>query len=369
MKIRNYIVATLALISFVGCTQEEVSNSPTIRFSVGGSGLDVSTRGIITQELVNDATVPVRVTASKGTTSIYNNEQLFRNAETSEWLPIAAQQKDWETGIRHTFSANAYSPSTAISSGGLELNSATNIVVTQPATYDTESKESMIDYLLSQTFAYTVPENSRPPIVKLEMEHAVSLVEVNIAKHVSFELVDVFLDELRLEGFYRSAVMECPSPAQYGNANGETNADMWQYTVSGTKDASYVIAGASPIPAVNSGCVPLALRTDEGGVRMSFLAVPQQLESSCFLTVSFWVNEKYDASSPDNFVRHEHTFKMFDYETAEGAAIWLPGHHVVYTLEVDTGIHIEGTIKPWIDVDYIEGTVLPDIVANNADLN
>jgi hypothetical protein len=42
-------------------------------------------------------------------------------------------------------------------------------------------------------------------------------------------------------------------------------------------------------------------------------------------------------------------------------AIWLPGHHVVYTLEVDTGIHIEGTISPWIDVDYIEGTVLPDV--------
>jgi hypothetical protein len=73
------------------------------------------------------------------------------------------------------------------------------------------------------------------------------------------------------------------------------------------------------------------------------------------------VNEKYSDESLDNYVYHQSTFNLFNYATSGGLAIWLPGHHVVYTLEVDTGIHIEGTISPWIDVDYIEGTILPEI--------
>ena len=361
MKMKNYIAAVLVLMTLVGCSQwGELDNSPTIRFSMGGK-LDMTTRGIIDQSVVNDGTVPVRVTATKGSSSLYTNEQIYRNASTSEWLPSDRQQKDWETGVRYSFLANAYSPSTAVSSGSLTINSPTNIAITQPATYNASSKDAMVDYLLSQNFIYTLPQGSRPPIVRLEMEHAVAMVEINIAKHISFEHVQVYLEELLLEGFYRSASMDCLTPAQYGNPANETNSDMWQYTVMGTKDAMYFITGANPYPVVTSDCVPLMLKEDEGGVRMRFLATPQQLEASCRLHVSYWVNEKYDDGSTDNFVYHESTFELFNYATHGGAAIWLPGHHIVYTLEVDTGIHIEGSISPWIDVDYIEGTVLPDM--------
>lgn len=360
MKIRNYIAALLAVVALVGC--EDVfapqTGSP-IRFSVSSGGIDVSTRGEIDQEIVNNHTVPVRVTATKGGATIYNNAQLFRDAQTSEWLPTNTQE--WETGVRYNFSANAYSPQTATSNGSLVINSPTSIEITQPQSYDPANKEAMVDYLLSQSFVYTVPAGSRPPIVKLDMEHAVSLVEINIAKHISFETVGVYLSELRLTGFFREANMTCPSPAQYGS--GTTNAEVWQYTVAGSTDAEYSLVGNDPNVADLADCEPLALRDNAGGVRMRFLAIPQQLESSCELYVSYWVNEKYDAASPDNYVFHENTFKLFNYATDGGRAIWLPGHHITYTLEVDTGINLIGTIKPWIDVDYIEGTVLPDITA------
>jgi hypothetical protein len=361
MKIGKQIAAALILMSLVGCSQEVMDgNSSTIRFSMGGR-IDLTTRGIIDQALVNSENVPVRVTATRGGSTLYSNERLYRDEVTSEWLPRESSQQDWEAGVRHTFIANAYSPDTAVSSGALTISSPTSITVTQPDTYDSSSKDGMVDYLLSQNFIYTVPVGSQPPIVRLEMEHAMSLVEINIAKHVSFENVNVYLEEVRLEGFYRSAKMECPTPAQYGNVAGETNSDVWQYWVMGSTDAIYEINGANPYPSVTADCVPLKLKEDEGGVRMCFLAPPQQLESSCRLYVSYWVNEKYSDESLDNYVYHQSTFNLFNYATSGGLAIWLPGHHVVYTLEVDTGIHIEGTISPWIDVDYIEGTVLPDV--------
>lgn len=360
MKIRNYIAAALALVALVGCEQVfEPKVDSTIRFSVSSGGIDVTTRGEIDQEQVNAHTIPVRVTATKGGTTIYNNAQLFRDPQTSEWLPTNTQ--DWETGVRYNFLANAYSPQSATSNGSLVINSPTTIEITQPQTYDPTNKEAMVDYLLSQSFVYAVPTGSRPPIVKLDMEHAVSLVEVNIAKHISFESEGVYLSELRLTGFFRKANMTCPSPAQYGS--GSSNADAWQYTVAGTKDADYSIVGEDPRIAAPADCIPLALRDDEGGVRMRFLATPQQLESSCRLYVSYWVNERYDASSPDNYVFHETTFELFNYATHGTQSIWLPGHHITYTMEVDTGINLVGTIKPWVDVDYIEGTVLPDITA------
>lgn len=360
MRVGKKILAlTLSLVAMAGCESEwELPYSPqAIRFSVGGK-LDITTKGPIDQTMVNDHTVPVRVTATRGGSNLYTNEQIFRNAETGEWLPTQYQQKEWTTDIRHTFYANAYHPTNATSNGSLTITSPTNIVIQQPATYDEESKGRMVDYLLSQNFVYTVPMGSRPPLVKLMMEHAVTMVEINIAKHISFQSTSVYLKMLTLEGFYRSATMTCPTLAQYGK-EGESNAENWQYTARGTKDAVYTIEGAAPFPAVTSECVPLSVRDDEDGVRMTFLATPQQLEEGCKLTVGYWVNEKYRDDLPDNFVYHESSFNLFDYRTVGNVALWAPGHHVVYTLEVDTGITLEGTIAPWVDVDYIEGTVLP----------
>lgn len=360
MRVGKKILAVaMCLVAMVGCENEWTTptSSQAIRFTVGGQ-LAVSTKGPIDQAMVNDHTVPVRVTATQAGTTIYNNEQIFRDATTGEWLPIESRRMDWTTDVRHTFYATAYHPADATTSGELTINSPTSIVIQQPATYSEESKGRMVDYLLSQNFVYTVPMGSNPPLVKLMMEHAVTMVEINIAKHISFQSTGVYLRMLTLEGFYRSATMTCPTLAQYGK-EGESNAENWQYIVRGAKDAVYSITGDNPSPVVSEGCKPLSIREDEGGVRMVFLATPQQLEEGCRLTVGYWVNEKYRDDLPDNYVYHESSFDLFDYKTVGNVAIWAPGHHVLYTLEVDTGINLEGTIVPWVDVDYIEGTVLP----------
>ena len=128
--------------------------------------------------------------------------------------------------------------------------------------------------------------------------------------------------------------------------------------MAGSDDTVYSF---TPAPYTDQeGRVPMVTKGEEGEVVMAFLAIPQQMEMVNTLRVSFWVNEKFnfdDESEPDNFVHHEAEFKLYNYSPI----VWRSGHRVVYTLEVDTGIHLQGVIAPWIDVDYIEGTVLPEI--------
>ena len=37
------------------------------------------------------------------------------------------------------------------------------------------------------------------------------------------------------------------------------------------------------------------------------------------------------------------------------------GHRIVYTATIDSGVNLQGAIAEWNDVDYIEGTILPEI--------
>lgn len=352
MKIGAKILAMAALVALAACDNIGAEYpSDTIRFAVGGE-IDINSRAIIDQESVNNTETPVRVTAKRGSTTIYNAEQIFRDANTSEWLPTSNRRQSWQTGVAYEFYATSFSPSTAKSNGGLNMVSDTRFTITEPKEYDA-SGDSWVDYLLSHKFVQTVPEGMQPPIVKLDMEHAVSLVEINIAKHISFEHIDVYLKEISLEGFYRSADMECLTHVQYGR--GESLG--WKYTNVGTMDAVYQIVGDEPTAV--SGRKPLEVRGSEGGIRMRFLATPQQLGSSCVLKIGVWVNEKYNEEAEDKFVLNEYSFNLYQFATSEGVAIWKPAHHILYTLEVDTGIRLEGSISPWIDVDYIEGTVLP----------
>jgi hypothetical protein len=90
---------------------------------------------------------------------------------------------------------------------------------------------------------------------------------------------------------------------------------------------------------------------------MSIMCFPQQLTADAQLTIVYEINEKVTPESPDNYVEHTERFQLYNYDPMN----YQPGHHIVYTATVDSGVNLEGVVTDWKDVDYVEGTVLPEI--------
>ena len=90
---------------------------------------------------------------------------------------------------------------------------------------------------------------------------------------------------------------------------------------------------------------------------MKIMCIPQQLTPNTKLTVVYTVNEKISTESADNWVQHTETFQLFNYSPIN----YQSGHRIVYTATIDSGVNLQGTIAKWKDVDYIEGTILPEI--------
>ena len=87
------------------------------------------------------------------------------------------------------------------------------------------------------------------------------------------------------------------------------------------------------------------------------MCIPQQLTSNTRLTITYRVNEKITTDSADNWVRHTESFQLYKYDPIS----YKPGHRIVYTATIDSGVNLQGVIAEWKDVDYIEGTILPEI--------
>ena len=91
--------------------------------------------------------------------------------------------------------------------------------------------------------------------------------------------------------------------------------------------------------------------------KMAIMCLPQQLTAAAKLTIEYEVNEKISSSSPDNFVTHKEEFLLFNYQPIN----YQSGHRIIYTATVDSGVNLVGSVSAWKDVDYIEGTVLPEV--------
>lgn len=350
----------VAAVVLSGCKENDMpsANYGTIRFGAEEVGVSARSRAFVDQEGIDNGSVPVYVHGIiNGSQRLYpvsgssQGEAIVQDVATSKWFPNNTNNyRDWQAGSSYLFNGYAYTPTTATTTYPPTLTIGSfgkEITITQPSTYN---PAQMVDYMLSHTFS--VADGRMRPVVQLDLEHAMSLIEIRVVKHESIK--EAFVESVTMSGFFRSATMNCISPAIYNSGN--TNE--WQANLAGDDDTVYTVTEADYTDTENRR--PIKNRGEEGNVVMAFLAVPQQMEMVNTLRISYWVNEKFDFeddSEPDKFVRHEEEFKLYNYSPI----VWRAGHRVIYTLEVDTGIHLQGVIAPWIEEDYIEGTVLPDI--------
>ena len=340
------VVLIGALLCSCSAIEEPQPELGTIHFGTNATGL---TRTLINNDNLTANGIAVCVSAVRnGSTTLYDKERLYRDATTAKWLPTTNRRQNWATGSSYEFNGFAYS--TALASSSLTINSGgKQIVVSQPSSYN---EDLMVDYLYSHSFK--VSDGRVRPLVQLDLEHAMSLVEIRIVRHPS--IGEAYLEEATISGFYRKATMSCTTPALYNS--GGTNEWKVEFPADATKQTTYTRSGLDPTSNPKASCWALSDdKSSEEATILRFTAVPQQMEADNLLTVTYWVNEKFDEESEDRLVQHSETFNLYDYNPI----LWQPGHRIVYTMEIDTGIHLQGVIQPWVDVDYIEGTVLPDV--------
>ena len=292
----------------------------------------VVSRDALSQSNIEKGKVYV-VGVQNNSNKIFNNVAITRDATTGKWF--ASTKKNWVEGSNYSFHAYAYNTNSGltITSGkdGLE------IAVQQPSTYN---EAGMIDYLLS--YSFKVADGAMKPIVQLQLEHAMSLVEIYVVRGNMF---DARLTKMTFENIYSQGTMKCTAQAVANS--GERN--IWEVSPSGRNNVVYTY---QPTNAAVIGD-----ERENTAAKMTIMCLPQQLTANTRLTIEYEVNEKVTPESPDNFVAHKEEFLLYNYQPIN----YESGHRIVYTATVDSGVNLEGVVSAWKDVDYIEGTVLPGI--------
>ncbi|MBO5875253.1 MAG: hypothetical protein J6Q20_01860 [Alistipes sp.] len=336
----TYAIVGMALL-VIGCDNGEDYGSQGPEIGFGVSAVEASSRAGLTQEDVEDMRVYV-YGVQNSTTSLYSGAAITKDPDTGRWYPSTIRR--WVTGANYSFYGYAYS-----TDSGLTIkDDGMTIEVSQPASYDYAAEAAgnspFIDYLLS--YSFKVADGRMRPLVDLQLEHAMTLVDIRVVKDPSIS--GVILTNMTLKNIFRSGTMKCT--AQAITNSGDKNT--WSVAFNGSNDATYSINGTF----ADGYSVSESVADTEA--KMSIMALPQQLTANATLTITYYVNEKSDPSAAeDNWVLHENTFRLYEYTPY----VWQSGHHVVYQATIDTGIHLQGTVADWINVDYIEGTIMPEI--------
>ena len=326
------LFALLLALLLVGCSRNDgmmVGSTKEILFAAKHIS-----RGALNQTDIDNGVGTVLVCGvQNNSTKIFNNVAISREAATGKWF--SSTKRNWVEGSNYSFHGYAYNTLNGLtidsSKDGLEFS------VQQPTTYN---EEAMIDYLLS--YSFKVADGAMKPIVQLYLEHAMSLVEIYVVRGNMF---DARLTKMTFENIYTQGSMKCTAQAVANSGN----KNVWEVSPSGSNDVDYTYEPTTP--------VVIGDERDNTEARMAIMCLPQQLTANTKLTIEYEVNEKVITDGPDNFVLHKEEFQLYNYQPVN----YQSGHRIVYTATVDSGVNLEGVVSEWQDVDYIEGTVLPEI--------
>ena len=361
------------LMQFSVLTPEMVSTKAEVteRGLISGTNTD----HVYVYGMSSDGTSSIPVFASPGTA------RLEYNSTTDTWKPIQIEykgyyqdgkyveyidyvDKTWDnTGklyyrfYGYAFSGNANSGN-GTSKNKLEINTETSgrqFTVEQPenvtwnapvASGQSADGSGTVDYLLS--YMVNIPPSNNYPLVKLQLEHAMAKVEVDvqIAHAMIGEIENI---SVQISGVKRGATMLCLQP----KLDTDSGSNIWQVTLNEELDQATAKYKVNQIACseANLGAGENLISTD-----MSFIAVPVARAEMEDYELVLTYNKKGVLTST-----YEYRFALKDY-SPKG---WMSGHRVRYVLTVDNSIHLNGSIVDYQDVDYMEGVMLPDIQQPN----
>lgn len=256
----------------------------------------------------------------------------LKNGATHNWSEVGA------TGINATgyaYNQGSGSTVTNISNEGM------NVTITQSKTYPSDGGT---DYLLAHKFEGTSQAIKignatayRGPVITLEMEHALSRIQVRAEVHK--DIYSVTIKGIKVNGFYYGAKMTCDSRAVYGSGL----RNRWSSATNTAADANYEKTGTLGTHNAASSNTIIEL--------MDFIAVPQQLTSNTKLEIVYSITEVQGGSAKD--ITQVFNLNRFDN--------WEYGKRNIYTVLIDTSNKLVGTIEEWKMAGTSTATILPDI--------
>ena len=270
--------------------------------------------------------------------TLYLNETLRKSfsmkALNNPENGIYATGSKWESG-EYSFYACMHSGDgiSAVASDGRSFT------VVQPT--DTPSADgsngSFSDYLLSYTFY--VSDGSSRPMVRLQMAHAVSSVELHFVKPAG--AADTKVLNAKVSGVKYSASY---------NVNSHTDSDIRWTVVTGSETTDYSRVTESPSEEFNvpeEG--PDGSMYPDGSLYFSFLTCQQAVDNvtdPVTISVAYEINgQSFNAS--------------FSLDQVQGVSNWMAGTKTRYAVVLDSEARLYGSIAPWNDGGEMEGSMIP----------
>lgn len=338
----TYIVLFFSLL-LIACSREESAQtiSKEILFRVNTPEV-LLTKAEVTDDNLSSAVVKVyESVVSSGI--LYGGEELvpevLDGVQTGVWKPWS--NPTWSSygdNENLAFYAYAYLPKTAEDAGLTIKERGYEIVVSQPDTY---SPDDNVDYLMSN--AVRVPTDiTKGKVIPLNLEHAMSKVELyvycadamesNESQTIEIDILDLYIEKIHTD----VTMVYAPQSID----------EKWTRSSYGSADGIYTCPDTFQV-------IPWNEEDPSGNMALGFIAVPvsnQRMEAVMHISYSIAV----DGNDPITF---NSQFNLADY-TPSG---WKSNHKIKYELKIDTGISLTGEISDWVEVDYIEGVILPEV--------
>lgn len=323
--------------------------------------LDIATKAEVTDESIKDtdeSSVYVYESHQNlfGTSGRLLIPEIDGQEYSGRWLPKG--QPSWGENTwnqDYQFWGWAYSPA---GTGGLRISDAgKTVTVTQPSTYP--SGGEYVDYLLSYIHSEPALSSSsdKRKSIPLVFEHALVMVDIYLYRALSMtdntsinQSVDLVVNELTLGKIYNVGSISCNSHS-YNSTNQQPN--VWSVqSKSGSVDYS--------IKNIQDGDIKTRDEAIANAPTMRFISIPvtnsDMLPSDRYkLKVSYTVTVSNTATG----VRETNSYTEV-FQLSAVTASWQSGHRVKYELCISSGIELTGSIADWIDVEYVEGVVLPN---------
>lgn len=352
--------ASLLFLS-VSCQKEHPQSADNrISFRVY-TPLDIATKAEVTDESIKDtheSSVYVYESHQNlfGTSGSLLIPEIDGQEYSGRWLPAGKPSWGDDTwNIDYQFWGWAYSPART---GGLTISDAgKTVTVTQPSTYP--SSGEYVDYLLSYIHSEPALSNSsdKRKSIPLVFEHALVMVDIYLYRALSMtdnpsinQSVDLVVNELTLGKIYNEGRISCNSHS-YNSTNQQPN--VWSVqSKSGSVDYSITNIPDDKIKTRDDAIA--------SAPTMRFISIPvtnsDMLPSERYkLKVSYTVTVSNTATRVSETNSYTEVFQL-----SSVTASWQSGHRVKYELCISSGIELTGSIADWIDVEYVEGVVLPN---------
>ena len=345
--------ASLLFLS-VSCQKEHPQSADNrISFRVY-TPLDIATKAEVTDESIKNTAVS-SVYVYESSQSLFGTSGSLLTPETNEreysgrWLPEGQPSWGEDTWNRdYQFWGWAYSPRT----GGLTISDAgKTVTVTQPSTYPSDGE--YVDYLLSYIHSEPALSNSsdKRKSIPLVFEHALVMVDIYLYRALSMtdKSVDLVVNELTLGKIYNEGRISCNSHS-YNSTNQQPN--VWSVqSKSGSVDYS--------IKNIQDDAIKTRDDAIASAPAMRFISIPVT-NSDMLPNERYKLKVSYTVTVTNTTGARETNSYTEVFQLSAVTASWQSGHRVKYELCISSGIELTGSIADWIDVEYVEGVVLPN---------